>query len=69
MLRGSRESENMVLRKMSEFTRDEATGHRSFIMCIVYQRLQGDEKRRNSAGQCRIAYKILVGKPEAERPL
>jgi len=39
MLRGSRESENKVLRKMFQSKRNEATGHRSFIMCTAYQRL------------------------------
>jgi hypothetical protein len=40
-------------------------------LCVLLTKdyYKGTKSSRNCAGQCRIAYKILVGKPEAERPL
>jgi hypothetical protein len=37
-------------------------------LCVLLTKdYKRTKSRRNCAGQCRIAYQILVGKPEAER--
>jgi hypothetical protein len=37
-------------------------------LCVLLTRdYKRTKSRRNCAGQCRIAYEILVGKPKAER--
>jgi hypothetical protein len=39
-------------------------------LCVLLTKdYKGTKSRRNCAEQCRIAYTILVGKPEAESPL